>query len=82
VEGAWKDYTEQGGRSLDEFSAFCYHQPFTKMAYKAHRHLLQYCGHDADEVDVARAIGLTTAYNSVIGNTEWFRATGLLRRPP
>ncbi|WP_329374968.1 hydroxymethylglutaryl-CoA synthase [Streptomyces sp. NBC_01483] len=69
VEGTWKDYAEQSGRSLDEFAAFCYHQPFTKMAYKAHRHLLNYCGHDTDNDDIARAIGQTTAYNTVIGNS-------------
>ncbi|MEU1409050.1 hydroxymethylglutaryl-CoA synthase [Streptomyces sp. NPDC005728] len=69
VEGSWKDYTEQGGRSLGEFAAFCYHQPFTKMAYKAHRHLLNYNGHDTDAAEVTRAIGHTTAYNNVIGNS-------------
>ncbi|MFI7322381.1 hydroxymethylglutaryl-CoA synthase [Streptomyces venezuelae] len=69
VEGCWKDYSEQGGHSLDEFAAFCYHQPFTKMAYKAHRHLLEYCGHDADKDAVERALGQTTAYNRVIGNS-------------
>ncbi|WP_308433350.1 hydroxymethylglutaryl-CoA synthase, partial [Streptomyces galbus] len=45
------------------------HQPFTKMAYKAHRHLLNYCGHDTDQDDIDRAIGHTTAYNRVIGNS-------------
>ena len=69
VEGAWKDYTEQGGRQLDEFSAFCYHQPFTKMAHKAHRHLLHSCGQDTDEAAISRAVGHTTAYNAVIGNS-------------
>jgi hydroxymethylglutaryl-CoA synthase len=69
VEGAWKDYTERGGRTLDEFSAFCYHQPFTKMAHKAHRHLLNTCGHDTDKDTVTRAVGPTTAYNTVIGNS-------------
>ncbi|MFI1019057.1 hydroxymethylglutaryl-CoA synthase [Streptomyces sp. NPDC020965] len=69
VEGSWKDYTEHGGRAPDEFAAFCYHQPFTKMAYKAHRHLLNYCGYDIDEDRVARDLGLTTAYNNVIGNS-------------
>ncbi|GAA2102322.1 hydroxymethylglutaryl-CoA synthase [Actinomadura alba] len=69
VEGAWKDYAEQGGRALGEFSAFCYHQPFTKMAYKAHRHLLGYCGHDADKGEIARAIADTTTYNADIGNS-------------
>ncbi|MGW2047368.1 hydroxymethylglutaryl-CoA synthase [Streptomyces sp. NPDC001858] len=69
VEGSWKDYTEQGGRALDEFAAFCYHQPFTKMAYKAHRQLLNTCGHDIDEERVARDLGATTAYNNVVGNS-------------
>ncbi|MEU3664602.1 hydroxymethylglutaryl-CoA synthase [Streptomyces sp. NPDC032940] len=69
VEGCWKDYSEQGGRSLEDFAAFCYHQPFTKMAYKAHRHLLNYCGRDTDKDAVASAIGRTTAYNTVIGNS-------------
>lgn len=69
VEGAWKDYAEQGGRSLDEFAAFCYHQPFTKMAWKAHRHLLRHCGKDVEESEVSQAIGYTTAYNADIGNS-------------
>ncbi|MFD8572208.1 hydroxymethylglutaryl-CoA synthase [Streptomyces sp. NPDC059639] len=69
VEGTWKDYTEQGGHALDEFSAFCYHQPFTKMAHKAHRHLLNTSGYDTDEDDIKRAVGLTTAYNAVVGNS-------------
>ncbi|MFE6894359.1 hydroxymethylglutaryl-CoA synthase [Streptomyces sp. NPDC057694] len=69
VEGVWKDYTEQGGHALEDFAAFCYHQPFTKMAHKAHRHLLEYCGQDADKDDIARAIAPTTAYNTVVGNS-------------
>ncbi|MGW1279629.1 hydroxymethylglutaryl-CoA synthase [Streptomyces tsukubensis] len=69
AEGAWKDYTERGGRSLGEFRAFCYHQPFTRMAHKAHRHLLQSQGHAADEDTVDRAVGGTTAYNADIGNS-------------
>ncbi|MET9258097.1 hydroxymethylglutaryl-CoA synthase [Streptomyces sp. NPDC048182] len=69
VEGTWKDYTEQGGRALEEFAAFCYHQPFTKMAHKAHRHLLEYAGADAGPERVARDIGHTTAYNTLIGNS-------------
>lgn len=69
VEGSWKNYGEQGGRSLEDFAAFCYHQPFTKMAYKAHRHLLDFCGYDTGGEDVERAVGHTTAYNAVIGNS-------------
>ena len=69
VEGCWKDYTEQGGRALQDFAAFCYHQPFTKMAYKAHRHLLNYTGHATDEDAARRTLARTTAYNTVIGNS-------------
>ncbi|MFB7472673.1 hydroxymethylglutaryl-CoA synthase [Kitasatospora sp. NPDC056184] len=69
VQGTWKDYTGQGGRPLEAFSAFCYHQPFTRMAYKAHRHLLNCAGYDTDEAAVRAALGLTTAYNEVIGNS-------------
>jgi hydroxymethylglutaryl-CoA synthase len=69
VEGVWKDYTERGGRPLEDFRAFCYHQPFTKMAYKAHRHLLQHCGRDADEAEITGAVEHTTTYNRVIGNS-------------
>jgi hydroxymethylglutaryl-CoA synthase len=69
VEGCWKDYTEQGGRALEDFAAFCYHQPFTKMAYKAHRHLLNYTGHATDEEQARKGLEQTTAYNNVIGNS-------------
>jgi hydroxymethylglutaryl-CoA synthase len=69
VEGTWKDYTERGGRPLDAFRAFCYHQPFTRMAHKAHQHLLNYCGREVDDAAVTGAVGLTTAYNAVIGNS-------------
>ncbi|MGV9841467.1 hydroxymethylglutaryl-CoA synthase [Streptomyces fungicidicus] len=69
VEGAWKDYTDRGGRKLDEFGAFCYHQPFTRMAHKAHRHLLQYDGHAVGEEEITRVIGHTTAYNMELGNS-------------
>jgi hydroxymethylglutaryl-CoA synthase len=69
LEGSWKDYTEQGGRALGEFGAFCYHQPFTKMAYKAQRHLLNICGQDNGPAEIARAIEHTTAYNTVVGNS-------------
>ncbi|MFD5899741.1 MULTISPECIES: hydroxymethylglutaryl-CoA synthase [unclassified Streptomyces] len=69
LEGAWKDYAQQDGRPLEEFAAFIYHQPFTKMAHKAHRHLLNFCGHAAGQDAVAQALGPTTAYNNVIGNS-------------
>lgn len=69
VEGAWQDYGKQGGLPIDRFAAFCYHQPFTRMASKAHRHLLACCGRDVDNAAVEAAVGATTAYNAVVGNS-------------
>ncbi|MGB3414953.1 MAG: hydroxymethylglutaryl-CoA synthase, partial [Microbacteriaceae bacterium] len=39
VDEAWADYRKNGGSDFSEFDYFCYHQPFTKMAVKAHAHL-------------------------------------------
>ncbi|MFK7838711.1 MAG: hydroxymethylglutaryl-CoA synthase [Bdellovibrionales bacterium] len=36
---AWDDYRNNGGHGFSEFTQFCYHLPFTRMAEKAHRHL-------------------------------------------
>ncbi|GAD85669.1 hydroxymethylglutaryl-CoA synthase [Nocardia asteroides] len=69
AQEAWTDYRRQGGRDLGEFAAFCYHQPFTKMAYKAHRHLLESQGHTADAAAIEAAIGDTTRYNRTVGNS-------------
>ncbi|QBS39525.1 hydroxymethylglutaryl-CoA synthase [Nocardia sp. CS682] len=69
IEMAWTDYRKQGGRELSEFRAFCYHQPFTKMAYKAHRHLVQLNNAASAEDDIHAAIEHTLTYNRVIGNS-------------
>ncbi|NKY24980.1 hydroxymethylglutaryl-CoA synthase [Nocardia gamkensis] len=69
VQGAWKDYAEQGGRPLEEFEAFCYHQPFTKMAHKAHRHLAACAGLGQSDADIRAALRHTTSYNRLIGNS-------------
>ncbi|MFC4373840.1 hydroxymethylglutaryl-CoA synthase [Nocardia halotolerans] len=69
AQEAWSDYRRQGGRDLSEFAAFCYHQPFTKMAYKAHRHLLESQGHSVDAARIAAAIDDTTTYNRTVGNS-------------
>jgi hydroxymethylglutaryl-CoA synthase len=69
AQEAWSDYRRQGGRELGEFAAFCYHQPFTKMAYKAHRHLLESQGHTADADAIEAAIAATTTYNRTVGNS-------------
>ncbi|KAA8889455.1 hydroxymethylglutaryl-CoA synthase [Nocardia colli] len=69
IEMAWQDYRGRGGRDIAEFAAFCYHQPFTKMAFKAHRHLLRVNDATADDAAVLAAIDDTTRYNRLVGNS-------------
>ncbi|MDJ1135134.1 hydroxymethylglutaryl-CoA synthase [Streptomyces iconiensis] len=69
LDGAWKDYQAHGGLPLDEIHTVCYHQPFTRMAFKAHQHLLGETGTQADAAAVDHAIAPTTGYNEIIGNS-------------
>lgn len=69
VEQAWKDYEARGGRGVTEFAGFCYHQPFTKMAYKAHTRLLELKGLEASTARLYADLAPTTIYNRAIGNS-------------
>lgn len=69
AEHAYADYLRHGGRDLDDFTAFCYHQPFTEMAYKAHRHLLGAHARTPSPQEVASALADSTHYNRTIGNS-------------
>lgn len=69
VEHAWKDYEAKGGHSFTEFAAFCYHQPFTRMAYKAHTRLLEINGCAATPPRLEADLATTTHYNRRIGNS-------------
>ncbi|KIF01939.1 3-hydroxy-3-methylglutaryl-CoA synthase [Streptomyces sp. RSD-27] len=69
LTGAWNDYRAGGGRPLQEIHTMCYHQPFTRMAHKAHHHLLQQAGIPTDPQDVAAALAPTTTYNAMLGNS-------------
>ncbi|QIS08783.1 hydroxymethylglutaryl-CoA synthase [Nocardia arthritidis] len=66
---AWRDYSGRGGRDLSEFASFCYHQPFTTMAFKAHHHLMCSAGITPDPTAIHAALRYTTDYNRVIGNS-------------
>jgi hydroxymethylglutaryl-CoA synthase len=67
TQAAWNDYRHHGGRDLTEFAAFCYHQPFTKMAYKAHHHLLE-SAHVTPAGDSETVLAASTIYNRSLGN--------------
>ncbi|MEU3462994.1 hydroxymethylglutaryl-CoA synthase [Streptomyces sp. NPDC006733] len=65
----WHDYKERGGLPLEELRAICYHQPFSRMAHKAHQHLMHLAGtHQTAEI-IEHAVAGTTTYNETIGNS-------------
>ncbi|MEE6280464.1 hydroxymethylglutaryl-CoA synthase [Georgenia sunbinii] len=69
VAGAFADYRAHGGAEFSAIDYFCYHQPFTRMALKAHRHLAQRAGSDLGAAALAAQIDPTTGYNRRIGNS-------------
>lgn len=65
LESAWQDYQQQGGRCYQDFSAYCYHLPFSKMGIKAHAHLARLNGEKARPEDTQDGM----QYNRIIGNS-------------
>jgi hydroxymethylglutaryl-CoA synthase len=64
LKAVWKQYSEESGRSLDDFARFCYHIPFTRMAAKAHQKLAR----GISDEDLARVIGESLIYSREAGN--------------
>lgn len=62
---AWDDYRAHGGVPVTQIDRFCHHQPFTKMAAKAHRRLSEHTGVALDPTLITDS----TAYNRRIGNS-------------
>ncbi|WP_448059868.1 hydroxymethylglutaryl-CoA synthase [Cellulomonas hominis] len=69
LKAAWLDYQDQGGEPFASFDAFCYHQPFTRMAVKAHAHLTKVVGQPLDAASAEAQVADTLRYNRVIGNS-------------
>ncbi|MER5862852.1 hydroxymethylglutaryl-CoA synthase [Kitasatospora sp. NPDC002040] len=69
VEGTWRDYQNHQGLAIEQIRTVCYHQPFTRMAFKAHRQLLDTAGVSSSDTAIAHAITPTTRYNETIGNS-------------
>ncbi|MBA5724372.1 hydroxymethylglutaryl-CoA synthase [Candidatus Liberibacter sp.] len=69
LKAAWQDYQKQNGHDFCCFEYFCYHQPFTRMAEKAHIHLSKSVGRDPSDSEIEKSIGKTTIYNRLIGNS-------------
>jgi hydroxymethylglutaryl-CoA synthase len=63
--GSWDDYRANGGHDIAEIDRFLYHQPFTKMARKGHRKLVQHAGGEVGE----EVLESSFTYNRVLGNS-------------
>jgi hydroxymethylglutaryl-CoA synthase len=67
---AWQQYSEESGRSFSDFSRFCYHLPFSRMAEKAHQHLAKFTGHQDDPPEILSChIQDSLHYNRTTGNS-------------
>ncbi len=64
LEACWKQYSDLTGRSLSDFSRFCYHIPFTKMANKAHSKLCTKTKSEYREEVLEESL----QYSRVVGN--------------
>lgn len=63
--GAWEDFRGQGGCAVTEIDFFVHHQPFTKMAVKAHRRLAEHTGVALDDAKLEPSLG----YTPQVGNS-------------
>lgn len=69
LKKAWENFREASSLAFDDFSHFCYHLPFSRMAQKAHQHLakLNKAGLTIEQVEAQ--IEDTLHYNRTIGNS-------------
>ncbi len=65
VTHSWDDLASRGGPAPETLARMVYHQPFTKMAIKAHAHLADHLGVDLGE----GGLGTGSVYNRALGNT-------------
>lgn len=67
---AWRAYAATTGRSFEQHDRFCYHLPFTRMAEKAHAHLVSLAARKhLNRAEQEKQIAMGLVYNRVIGNT-------------
>lgn len=65
VIGAWEDYAERTGATIDQIHRFLHHQPFTKMARKAHQALGAHLSVELGDELIEESM----SYNRSLGNT-------------
>jgi len=70
LRSAWEGYKKESGRALADHARFCFHLPFTKIAFKAFDRLCRFEGVAApDEAAQEALLSPATRYNRLTGNT-------------
>jgi hydroxymethylglutaryl-CoA synthase len=69
LKRAWENFVEVSSLAFTDFSHFCYHLPFSRMAEKAHKHLakINHAGLSLEQIE--QQIEDTLHYNRIIGNS-------------
>lgn len=69
LKKAWENFVEVSSLAFSDFSHFCYHLPFSRMAEKAHKHLakLNQAGLSLEQIE--EQVEETLYYNRIIGNS-------------
>jgi hydroxymethylglutaryl-CoA synthase len=69
LKKAWEHFRLASSYNFSDFSHFCYHLPFSRMAQKAHQYLskLNKAGQSLEQME--QQIGDTLLYNRIIGNS-------------
>lgn len=66
---AWKAYVAESGRGFASLDRLAYHLPFTRMAEKAHAHLVKLAGAQAlSSEDLAERLRDSLHYSRLVGN--------------
>lgn len=66
---SWHHYCQVSGRTFSDFYRFCYHLPFTRMAEKAHHHLVKLTGNESLAELTLTQFRDSLSYNRIIGNS-------------
>lgn len=69
LKKAWENFSEVSPLSFGDLSHFCYHLPFSRMAQKAHQHLVKMNKAVMTPEQVEEQIEPTLSYNRIIGNS-------------
>lgn len=69
LKRAWENFQAVSSLNFNDFSHFCYHLPFSRMAQKAHQHLAKVNKTTLTPEQLEAQIADTLVYNRIIGNS-------------